>query len=110
MLQARMMGNHIQNLVRQKNLPLSDLAERLHCSMQQLLSLFKGRAFLSFPQLNALADCLDVPVSDLLQGNAEEYDRTVVHCMNSFQDPNNREKILDLIDDYMDLYDAVESK
>ena len=51
---------------------------------------------------------LGVSVATLLKGNEDVYKRTVVHCMNSFDDDSNREKILDIIDDYMDVLNAVQ--
>ena len=35
------------------------------------------------------------------------YEREVVHCMNSFSNSANREKVLDIIDNYMDIKDAL---
>lgn len=43
----------------------------------------------------------------LLKGDKEEYDLTVVHCMNDFKDSNQREKILNIIDGYIDIVDAL---
>ena len=43
----------------------------------------------------------------LLSGDPQRYNATVVHCMNDFHNPENREMILDFIDDYVDVVDAV---
>ena len=67
----------------------------------------KGRAYISFEQLSLLATKLKVEVSSLLSGDEDGYNKAVVHCMNNFDNPNNRETILDIIDEYMDILDSV---
>ena len=96
MQNARMLGNYVAHLADKKGLSFSDLGEVLG-------------SYASFSQISALAKLLGAPVQDLLRGDAEQYNKTVVDCMNDFQDPANREKILDLIDDYIDVVDAVSS-
>lgn len=104
---ARVMGNYIQSLAEQKHLKSSDLGTLLDCDERQIMMLYKGRAFVPFDKMKLLASKFGVTVSELLQGNEEHYNNTVVHCMNSFDNVNNREMILDIIDDYMDVFDAV---
>lgn len=107
MQKARMLGNYIEQLADEKNLSLSDLSATLNCQENQVKSLLKGRSFATFDQISLLSKQLGVTVSELLHGNEEHYNATVVHCMNQFQNVENRELILDIIDDYMDIYDAV---
>lgn len=107
MREARMLGNYIDRLAKSEGLSISDLSRILDCSENQVLSLIKGRAFASFPQISRLASALGKGVGQLLAGDESGYNASVVHCMNDFQDPNNREMILDLIDDYVDIVDAV---
>lgn len=103
----RMIGNYVNKLTSEKGLALSDLSGVLRCSNLQVQAFLKGRKLISYSQLSALADFLSVPVSSLLAGDKEFYAATVVHCMNEFQNEQNRERILDLIDDYMDVLDSV---
>lgn len=106
---ARMLGNYISYLANEKGLSISDLSNALGCSNDQVYLLLKGRAYASFSQISNLAALLETPIAKLLSGNEEIYSSTVVHCMNDFQDPKNREDILDLIEDYVDLVDAVDT-
>ncbi len=107
MQQARMIGNFIKSQADRRHMSIADLAEILNCTDHQVMSLLKGRALASFSQLSLLAQRFEISVAEILHGNSETYNETVVHCMNRFQNPENREKILDLIDDYMDIVDAV---
>ena len=86
---------------------ISDLSRILDCTENQVYSFIKGRAYASFAQISTLATELGATIEELLHGDERTYNATVVHCMNDFQDNKNRETILDLIDDYVDIVDAV---
>lgn len=110
MQEARMLGNYVKYLVETKGLSISELSKIIGCTEHQIYAFFKGRALASFEQMKNLADALGTSVEQLLSGDVAKYDATVVHCMNDFQDVNNREAILDLIDNYIDIVDAVNSR
>lgn len=108
MQSARMFGNYVNFLAKKNHLSHSDLSRALECSDLQLESLLKGRAYASFAQVSKLAELFHTTVEKLLAGDPKQYNTAVVHCMNTFQDPDNREKILDFIDDYVDVVNAVD--
>lgn len=107
MQNARMFGNFVQKLAEENNLSIDDLVSLLGCQEHQVRLLLKGRAFASFDQVSVLAKQFNLSVSELLNGDVEHYNRTVAHCMNKFQRVENHERILDIIDDYLDVADAV---
>lgn len=107
MQKARMLGNYVQCLADEKGLSISDLAEVLDCEPLQVRSFLKGRSYASYEQISALSKRLDTTVGQLLSGDENLYSATVVRCMNRFDDSQKREFILDLIDDYVDIVDAV---
>lgn len=107
MQEARMLGNYVQQLARGKNMTNSDLGQVMGCTENQVYSFIKGRAFASFNQIQKLATALDISEEALLTGDTESYNASVVHCMNEFDDSANREHILDLIDQYIDIFNAV---
>ncbi len=104
---ARMLGSYVEHLANCKKMSHSDLGSILGCNEDAVYAFIKGRMFASFPQIAALADRLSVTVEQLLSGDETSYNANVVHCMNEFQDTSKREFILDLIDDYIDIVDAV---
>ena len=108
MQKARMLGNYVYHLATQKGLSTHELGKMLGCQEHQVKSFLKGRSFATFDQMTVLARELGISVTDLLKGNEDYYNATVVHCMNQFQNNANREKILDIIDDYMDIVDALQ--
>ena len=107
MQQARMLGYRVKTIAESCNISPLELSKVIGCSESQLNIFFNGRAFLSFDQLTLLANKLKVEVSTLLTGDDLGYNKAIVHCMNDFDDPNNREAILDIIDEYMDILDSV---
>lgn len=107
MKDARILGNYVQKLAAEQNVTISDLSALMHCSEQQVKALFKGRFFASFQQLELLAGTFGVKVSQLIHGDESYYNKTVVDCMEDFQNPQEREFILDIIDDFMDIQNAL---
>ena len=104
----RILGNMIEKLAAEQHVTADALGALLQCTPEQVARLFKGRLFLTFDQLTALLERLRVSVDTLLAGDRENYRQTVVHCMGEFSDEANREKVLDIIDDYLDLCRAAQ--
>ncbi len=107
MRKARVMGNYAQYLAEQKNISTSDLAVDLNCVPSKISELYKGLVYPTFPQISCLAKKLGVSVQELINGDSDIYDQTVVHCMNDFDHKENREQILDIIEDYIDILNSV---
>ena len=107
MKEIRKLGNYAENLAREKRISEYDLAMRLGCTPKQIHAFYKGRYYLSFDQLAKLADVLCVSMQELLIGNEDQYNKTVVHYDGIFKKEENREKIMDLIHFYLDVSDAV---
>lgn len=107
MREARMIGYRVAKYATSKDISYNELSTIIGCSEAQFKLFITGRAFVSFNQLSVLAARLGVEITSLLTGDEEGYNRSVVHCMNEFADVNNREKILDIIDDYMDVLDSI---
>lgn len=107
MKQARMIGNFVEQMVKAKAISDESLCELIGISEVQLHRFLKGQVILPFAQITKLALVLGVSVSQILNGDEDTYNRTVVHSEGSFSKNENREKILDIIDDYMDLCNAL---
>ncbi len=107
MQKARMMGNYVEHMANSTGISAYDISQAIHCSEDKVKSFFKGRAFLSFEQLTTLSNLIGVSFPDLIMGDENTYNATVVHCMNEFDSPQHREDILDLIDDYLDVANSL---
>lgn len=89
----RLIGNHIQHLALENNISISELSDILQCEEKQIKLFFKGRAIVSYQQLQKLSEFFSVSIQELLQdsGNIDK----------------DKEFILDIIDDYMDIKDSL---
>ncbi len=108
MKNARVIGNYVQHLAKKNDISVSELSKNLNCEENQIKLFFKGRAIASYQQLQKLSELFNVPIKNLMQGDEQIYNQSVVHCMNEFSDNENREFILDIIDDYMDIKDSLQ--
>lgn len=107
MKSMRVLGSMIEKMAHEHQCTLADMGQVLDCTIDQVKAMYKGRVFPSFPQLEQLASRFSTTVDVLLAGDEEHYEKNVVHCMGNFDRPENREYILDIIDDYLRLKDAV---
>lgn len=106
MRDMRILGNMIQELSVKHSIPREVLCSQLKCTPDQLSALFKGRFFIPFESLEILSHTFNTTVTTLFDGDPMYYEQNVVHCMGTFTNPENREFILDLIDDYIDVREA----
>lgn len=110
MKKARMLGNYAEYLAKQRGISVSHLSKLLSCTETQVQAFFKGRVFPSYNQLSVLAKALGTTPRKLMMGDEQLYNETVVHRHGAFSNPDNREMILDIIDDYLDIHNAVHSR
>lgn len=110
MRKARKMGNYIQHLANENNVSSKQLAELLDFDVYDINRLFKGSILPSFAQIKKLSDFFHISIEELMAGNDDNYRRTVVHCMNKFDNEDNREEILDIIESYILISNSVSNK
>ena len=75
---------------------------------QELQKLYEGRLFLTGTDLQKVSKVCDVELNTLLELDRVAYQEKVVHCMTAFQNSENREMVLNLIDAYIDAREALE--
>ena len=107
MRKARTLGNYVRCLVEEKGISISDLCRVLDLTEDQIQAFFFGGKFISYAQLSALSEFLGVSIEEMLEGDEEQYNNTVVCSFGDFDDVENRELVLDIIDDYLDVMEAV---
>lgn len=103
MKDLRMLGSMINKLSLDNGLPIDELERVFRCSSEQVQALFEGRLFPSFEELQEFAQRVGTSVAMLLEGDEEYYNKTIVHCMGSFENNENREEVLDIIENYLTL-------
>lgn len=84
-----------------------ELCNTLGITPQELKKLYRGRLFLTGSELEKVAEVCGVSAESLVEAEPAQYDAQVVDCMSDFDDRENREMILDLIDAYIDAKEAL---
>ncbi len=103
MKELRIIGSFVEQLSCEKQYSEKKLAEEVGCSYYQFKLFMNGRLMLTFDQMKKLAECLQVSLDELMKGDESYYNKNVVHCMGEFENMQNCEDILDIIDDYLRL-------
>ena len=85
----------------------NQICEKLGYTEHELDKLLSGRLFMTGSDLDVIADACGTTADEILSANIAEYDANVVHCMTDFTNRQNREMILDLIDTYIDMREAL---
>ena len=105
MRDLRLLGSTIRKLSTDNRISEEKMQEVLGCSYDQVSAIYDGRVFPSFGDLQQLASLFGTTVEEMIHGDEAYYEANVVHCMGTFEDTNNREEILDIIEDYLTLLD-----
>ena len=102
MKEIRILGFNIMMAARKANLSDAELGKLIGCSENDVRRIYAGRLYMSFQQLATIANHTNTNVSTLL-ANKEDYEKYQEQRCGKFLNPDNREKIFDIIDDYLDL-------
>lgn len=104
MATLRDLGYRISLSVNEKN--RNELLNRLEFSEIDLKKLEQGRLSLSPRQLDVVSEVLDVSKEELLKYKDTTCYHNSIHCMSHFTNQENCDKILDIIDSYIDLRES----
>lgn len=88
----------------------NEIISTLGITQHELKKLYKGRLLLTGADLKKIATVCNVALENLVNVDATQYDAQAVHCMSDFDNRENRETILDLIDAYIDAKEALDKK
>lgn len=104
----RNLGYKISSLLSGNSFKEQELCAKLNFSSPDLQRLKYGRLSLNPLQISTVASVLSVKTEDLINyKNADSY-KNMVHCMSTFSSQEHCDEILDLIDAYIDVKEAVE--
>ena len=105
---SRIIGNNIALELKAANrTDYSKFAEEIGFSLANVHKLLEGRLFLPPFQLRRIAEALKVPTDALLRNRGVEEYSSLVDNFRNFQNEKNQELVLDLIDMYADLEEAL---
>ena len=100
---SRMLGRNIQLDMEKKGISETDFASKLGYSLSELKKLFEGKMLIARHDLKNIAHCLNETYEELVRVRSKEEYEAIFDCMGSFSDEENEDKILNLIDMYIEL-------
>jgi DNA-binding Xre family transcriptional regulator len=107
MASLRDLGYKIMSLVNDNDSRKQELCSKLNFSLIDLNRLIYGRLSVTPVQLKTIANTLSVPVEELINYNNNDSYKNMVHCMSSFSTHEHCKEVLDIIDSYIDIKEAV---
>ena len=102
---ARIVGRNIELAVKRKYANVEDFRRDIGFTQRDLERLFTGRVLVHFQKFKQISQLVEVPVIELLN---TDKDYSFVHAYGEFSNRENEHKILDFIDDYIDLVEITE--
>ena len=103
---GRKIGVNIFTLMQNSGISREALAEKLNYSYRDMCKILEGKLILSPIELKKIAAAFDKTMQELLNYEAEIFVPELQY-MKEFSDTKNLDKILDLLDEYVDLKEAM---
>ena len=103
---GRKIGVNIFTLMQNAGISREDLAEKLNYSYRDMCRILEGKLMLPPAEVRKIAEFFGKTKQELLQYEADRFVPELQY-MKEFSDTNNLDKILDLLDEYVDLKEAM---
>lgn len=102
---GRKLGVNIFTVMQKSGISREELAQKLQCSYREVCRILEGKIMLPPRRIVEIASVLGMTKHDLMNLRS---DRAVpeLEYMKEFTDLNNLDRILDLMDEYIDLKEA----
>ena len=100
----RGLGKMIKTRMSEQGKSIQLLAKESGYSIKDIGKIFDGRLFLSPKQIEEIANVLELNVDEII--NCTDVDP--IECMGEFTKEENKDKLLDYIDRYVDLKEATQ--
>jgi len=109
MTSLRKLGYQVSVFLKSNSFSNEKAADASGLSENQIQRLLEGRFFVSIEQLRKIAALkIGTNVSSFLSEPSESNYPEMIHCMSEFKKTSDCDDILDLIDAYADLEEALE--
>lgn len=103
---VRQLGANIYTLMRKQNMAVPSLAEKTGLSMRDVYRAIEGKLLLSPDALQSIASALETTPERLTSETISE-GIPELEYMKAFKQPENLDKVLDILDDYVELKEAM---
>lgn len=103
----RVIGTNIWALMEEQHINQKQLAIDLGYSFRDVCRLIEGRLLLAPEELQRVAERLHTTQAELLSCENRENKTPVFEYMQKFSDVSNLDKVLDLLDEYVELKESL---
>ena len=103
---CRKIGVNIYTAMQKANVSLEHFAEYMGYSVREAWSIVEGKIMLAPQELERIASCLETSEECLLDFESESIVPELQY-MNEFSNQDNLDKILDLMDEYVEFKEVV---
>lgn len=104
---SRVLGCNIEKLMLDKQVDKNQFAMEMNYSIVDVNKILEGRLTLTPPDLHDIAEVLEVPVESIILEPIDGNYNTAIDCMGHFENLDNQEVVLDIIDMYIDLRESI---
>ena len=103
---GRKLGNNIRMCMLEANISLDHFAKHLGYSMKDVWNVIEGKVIIPPVELEKIASFLGTTKSELMNREADSLIPDLQY-MKKFSNPDNLDKILDLMDEYVELKEVI---
>lgn len=103
---GRKIGVNIFTLMHNTGINREELAEKLNYSYRDMCRILEGKLMLSPVEAKRIAEVFGITKKELLHYESDKFVPELQY-IKGFSDTNNLDKILDLLDEYVDLKEAM---
>ena len=103
---SRRIGVNVYSFMQKMSLSPEELAKQMSYSLKDIWNVIEGKVMIPPSEINALASVLGVSKDDLLT-NEPECLVPNLEFMKEFSNPESLERVLDLMDEYVEISEAI---
>ena len=104
---SRVIGNNVNLELRANSMELLEFGNKIGFSLADVHRLVEGRLFVPPIQLDKIASALGITKEQLIEDRGMAEYNSIIHNFRDFKNEENQELVLDLIDTYADLAEAL---
>ena len=102
----RKIGVNVYTFMQKANLTPEELAKQMSYSLKDVWNVIEGRVMIPPVELNKLASMLGVTKEDLVTNESERLVPNL-EFMKEFSNPDSLDRVLDLMDEYVEIREAI---
>ena len=102
----RKLGTNIYTFMHNVNISLENFAENLGYSIKDVWNIIEGKIIVPPVEIERISKFMGTTKNDLLNNEPDNLTSDLQY-IKEFSNPNNFDKILDLIDEYVELREVV---